>query len=110
MFGIDFFSGSFLEILASVALFFIFIYLVYQGVKLLFRYLIIAFASALFPIVLIKLFGMALPLTLGTILAFVYLGIIAYTIYLVLGLAEKIGKFIAKLFGGSKKKKEESED
>jgi len=106
MFGIDIFSGNFLEILAFVALFFIFIYLVYYGIQLLLKYLIIVIASAVFPYILTKFFGVNIPLTLGTILAFVYLGIIGYTIYLCLGIIEKICKSITRVFR-SKKKDEE---
>ncbi len=95
-----------IELLALVALFFIFIYLFYQGVKLLMKYLVIAVASAIFPFVLIKFFGVDLALTWGTIIAFVFLGIFAYTIYLGLSFIEKIVKGIIRLFGGGKKEEE----
>lgn len=94
-----------LELLALIALFFIFIYVVYQSIRLLFRYLIIAFTSALFPIILVKFFDVNLPLNLSTILIFIYLGITGYTIYLSLSIIEKIGKGIIKIF--RKKKKED---
>jgi hypothetical protein len=91
-----------LELLALIGLFFIFIYIVYQGIRILLRYLIIAFASALFPFVLVKLFGVDIPLNLSTILVFIYLGIIGYSIYLGLGVVEKIARFVVRLFRGKK--------
>lgn len=98
-----------IENIGLIVLFFIFVYLVYKGVKLLIKYLIIAGISAVFPIVAIKYFGFNIPLTLGTILAFVYLGVLGYTIYLGLSLVEKIGKPVVGLAGGKKKKEKQIE-
>lgn len=88
-----------LEIIALVALLFLFILLVYAGVKTLFRYIIVTGASAIFPLILILVFGVNLPLTLETILTFVYIGLFGYGIYRILSVFEIIGKFIGKLFG-----------
>jgi hypothetical protein len=98
-----------LENFALIALFFIFVYLIYKGIKLLFRYLLIAGVSAAFPIIAIKYLGFSWPLTLGTILAFVYLGILGYTIYLGLSIVEKIGKPIIGIVSGKKKKEKQIE-
>lgn len=96
-----------LEIAGIVVLFLIFVYLVYKGVKLLLRYLAISSISALFPVIMILLFGIDWPLNLGTILFFIYLGILGYTIYLSLSIIESLVKSISKLFSGGKKKKSE---
>ncbi len=98
-----------IETVALVILFLIFVYLVYKGIKLLFRYLVIAGVSALFPVIMIKFFGVSWPLTLGTILAFVYLGILGYTIYLWLSVLEGIGKGVISVFGLKKNKEKEIE-
>ena len=92
-----------LELLALIGLLFIFIYLVYLGIKILLRFVIIAFASALFPFILVKLFGVDIPLNLSTILIFVYLGILGYSIYLGLSIIEKIIKFVFGIFRSRKK-------
>ncbi|MCK4429591.1 MAG: hypothetical protein KAU95_04390 [Candidatus Aenigmarchaeota archaeon] len=93
------------ETAGLVVLFIICLYLAYKGIILLSRYLLIVFISALFPVALIKFFGVNLPLTIGTILAFVYLGVISYTIYLGLSVIEVIGKSAVKLLGLKEKKK-----
>ncbi len=98
-----------IETLALIVLFFIFVYLVYKGIKLLFRYLLISGVSALFPIIAIKYLGVNWPLNLGTILVFVYLGVLGYTIYLGLSVIEKIGKPIVGLASRKKKKEKERE-
>ncbi|RLJ02631.1 MAG: hypothetical protein DRP10_00665 [Candidatus Aenigmatarchaeota archaeon] len=92
-----------------IVLLFIFIYLVYKGIKLLFRYLLIAGISAIFPIVAVKYLGFSFPLNLGTILVFVYLGVLGYTIYLCLSVIEKIGKPIIGVLSSKKKKEKELE-
>ena len=91
-----------LELLALIGLLFIFIYLVYLGIKILLSFIIIAFASALFPFILVKLFGMDIPLNLSTVLIFVYLGILGYSIYLGLSIIEKIIKFVFGIFRSRK--------
>ncbi len=98
-----------IEIAGIVVLFLIFVYLVYKGVKLLLRYLAISTISALFPVIMIVFFGVDWPLNLGTILFFVYLGILGYTIYISLSFIEAIIKSISKLFSDGKKKKEEKD-
>lgn len=98
-----------IEIVALVVLFFIFVYLVYKGIKLLFRYLLIAGVSSLFPVIAIKYFGFNWPLNLGTILAFVYLGVIGYTIYLGLSVLEGVIKFFVRASGLKKNKEKELE-
>jgi len=97
-----------IEIAGIIFLFIIFVYLVYKGVKLLLRYLAISSISALFPVIMIIFFGVDWPLTLGTILFFIYLGVLGYTIYLSLSFIEAIVKSILKLFSGRKKKKEDN--
>ncbi|RLI99241.1 MAG: hypothetical protein DRP06_03830 [Candidatus Aenigmatarchaeota archaeon] len=96
-----------LEVAGIVVLFLIFVYLVYKGVELLLRYLAISCISALFPVIMIVFFGVDWPLNLGTILFFVYLGILGYTIYTGLSFIEMIVKSISKLFSDGKKKKAE---
>ena len=73
------------------------------------RYLVIAVASAIFPFVLVRFFGVDLALTVSTVIAFVFLGIFAYTIYIGLGFIEKIAKGIIKLFGLGKREEEKRE-
>ena len=87
----------------------IFIYLVYKGIKLLFKYLLIAGISAIFPVIAVKYLGFSFPLNMETILVFVYLGILGYTIYLSLSVIEKAGKSLVNLFGSKKKKEKELE-
>jgi len=89
----------------------IFIYLVYKGIKLLFKYLLIAGIgiSAIFPVIAVKYLGFSFPLNMETILVFVYLGILGYTIYLSLSVIEKVGKSLVNLFGSKKKKEKELE-
>ncbi len=99
-----------IEIAGVIFLFIIFVYLVYKGVKLLLKYFAIASISASFPIILIVFFGVDWPLNLGTILFFIYLGILGYTIYLSLSFIEAIVKSVSKLFSGGNKKKKEEEN
>ena len=77
----------------------------YRGIKLLFRFLIIVFLSAIFPIILIKIFKFDMVLNLDTILYFVYLGLTAYIVYLILSTIEIIGKII-KFFIPKKNKEQ----
>lgn len=98
------------ETVGLLVLFIMVLYLAYKGLLLLTKYLLIVFISAILPVVLIKFFEVDLPLTIGTILVSVYLGVIGYTIYLGLSVLEVIGKSAVKLLGLKKKKKRNEEE
>ena len=77
---------------AVVIFFALFVYLFYRAVKLFVRFLAIIGISALFPILMVKVFGVAWNLTTDLVISFALVGVLGFFIYYGLAILETLTK------------------
>lgn len=106
-----------IEFIIVMAAFGVFIYFSKKFIKTLITALWVVIASALFPVILIKVFNYPMELSVGTIFSFVTMGLALFIVYLYgkliykgLSILEKVGKAFAYPFTYKRKKKKEKMD
>lgn len=87
------------------------VYLFFKAVELLTRFFAVVVVSAIFPVAMVKFFGVGWTLSQDLIVSFVILGVLGFVIYYVLALLEMLLKPVTKSIGflGRGKKKRDKE-
>ncbi|MBN2095223.1 MAG: hypothetical protein JW727_04190 [Candidatus Aenigmarchaeota archaeon] len=99
-------------LLVVVGFFVLFVYLFYRAMKLFVKFIAVVGISALFPVILVKVFGVGWNLTTELMLSFVMIGVMGFFIYYGLAILEVLTKSFtdsAKIaFGVNKKRRRQS--
>ena len=103
-----------LMILVVMVAFFVFIYLMYRAVKLFVKFVAFVGISALFPIIMVKVFGMDWVLSWQLIVSFGLVGVLGFFIYYGLAILEVFSRAFLDsskdALGVDKKRRRRSED
>ncbi len=99
--------GSQLYNIVPIAVFAIFVYLIYKSLKVAFRGILVFVAGAAFPFFANYLFEAGIPIALDIMISYGFIALLAYLAYVFFGTIVKVLKIVTwpvrKLFGNDEK-------